>query len=439
MKENFCKVLIIEDDRLQRELLVDILKEKGFEVYSCGSAEKGYNLLYQHHPFVIVTDVRLPGMDGLEFLKKVKKDFPEAEVIIITAFSNVEDAVSAIKAGAFHYITKPFDPEVLINLIKKACQLAYLKRKPGIRADFVYASKAMEEVLQKASVYAKSEAPVLILGESGVGKELVARYIHKKSERKGNFISVNCAAIPSELFEAELFGYEKGAFTGATSSKPGLFEEAHRGTLFLDEIGEIPPFLQAKLLRVLQENEIRRIGSTSSRKIDVKIISATNQDLEKLVKEGKFREDLYYRLNVLTLCIPPLRERPEDILELTGYFLKKFNEKYHKNIEFTPEALQVLLSYPFPGNVRELENLIHRLVIVSTDKISVEALKDLVKDKSSSEIFDFSKPLPEKLAEIEKSIIEEALKRTGYVQTRAARLLGIDEKSLRYKRKKYGI
>ena len=375
-------------------------------------------------------------MDGLSFFRSVKKICPEAEVLIVTAFSNVEDAVEVIKEGAFHYLTKPFEPEVLLNLVKKACELADFKRPVLGEGEVIYASKEMEELLRQAKLFARAEAPVLILGESGVGKEVIARFIHKESGRKGKFVSVNCAAIPSELFESELFGYEKGAFTGATQSKPGLFEEAHEGTLFLDEIGELPLSLQAKLLRVLETKEVRRVGGVASKKVDVKVISATNRDLEELVKEGKFREDLYYRLNVLSLKILPLRERPEDLTALAGYFLNKFSRKYNKKVEFTPEALDLLLSYSFPGNVRELENLIHRLVITSESKIRREDLEILLKKEETKEGF---KTLPEAVAELEKRLIEEALRRSGYVQTKAAKLLGIDEKSLRYKRKKYGI
>ncbi len=431
-----CKILVVEDDSLQRELLLEILKEQGFEVLGAADAEQGLKLLKKHQPNVIITDVRLPGMDGLSFFRNVKEIYPEVEVLIITAFSNVEDAVEVIKEGAFHYLTKPFEPEVLINLVKKACELTELKKPPSSEGEIIYASKEMENILRQAKLFARTEAPVLILGESGVGKEVIARFIHRESGRKGKFVSVNCAAIPSELFESELFGYEKGAFTGATQSKPGLFEEAHEGTLFLDEIGELPLSLQAKLLRVLETREVRRVGGVASKKVDVKVVSATNRDLEELVKEGKFREDLFYRLNVLSLRIPPLRERPEDITALAGHFLNKFSRKYNKKVEFTPEALELFLSYSFPGNVRELENLIHRLVITCEGRIKKEDLEVLLQKEKSREIF---KTLPEAVAELEKRLIEEALRRSGYVQTRAAKLLGIDEKSLRYKRKKYGI
>jgi len=440
--ESKCKILLVEDDDLQRELLKEILTEAGFKVLTSSTAEGALSLLSRERPKVVVTDVRLPGMDGISLLNRIKSDFPETEVVVITAFSSVDDAVNAIKQGAFHYVTKPFDPSVLINLINKACQLVKLREKTPSNSGIVYASKQMEELLSKASLYAKSDAPVLIVGESGVGKELLARFIHRESGRKGEFVSLNCAAVPENLFESELFGYKKGAFTGALLDKPGLFEEADGGTLFLDEIGELPISMQPKLLRVLQEGEVRRLGGTETKKVDVKVIAATNRDLKELISQGLFREDLYYRLNVLTLEIPPLRERPEDIVALIGYFLNKFSSKYSKQIEMTPEALEVLLSYPFPGNVRELENLIHRLVITSGGVIRPEDLKELTRTESSNkEIFkiDFSESLPEKVAKLEKMMIEEALKRSNYVQTKAAKLLGIDEKSLRYKRRKYGV
>ncbi|WP_457681633.1 sigma-54-dependent transcriptional regulator [Thermovibrio sp.] len=435
-----CKVVLVEDEEIQRELLSDILKEKGYSVSSFSTAERALKEVVSTSPHVLITDVRLPGKDGLTLLREVKELSPETEVILITAFSEVEDAVGALKAGAFHYLTKPFNPEVLLSLIEKACQLSKLKRASfSQKREIVYASKAMEEVLKKASLFSKSSAPVLITGESGTGKELLARFIHEKSGRKGKFVAVNCSAVPKELFESEFFGYEKGAFTGALKSKAGLVEEADGGTLFLDEVGELPLELQSKLLRFLQEGEVRRVGSTKSRKVDVRVIGATNRPLEELVREGKFREDLFYRLNVLRLTLPPLRERREDVVELVGHFLKKFSKTYGKRVEITPEAIELLLSYDFPGNVRELENLIHRAVIVSNGRITPREIEVKPKERELPFNYDFSLPLPQYLSEIEKKAIEEALKRAGFVQTKAAELLGIDEKSLRYKRKKYGI
>ncbi|RUM91774.1 MAG: sigma-54-dependent Fis family transcriptional regulator [Thermovibrio sp.] len=441
MRIDECKVLVVEDDKTQLSLISEILRDFGFQVYSASNAEKGLQIINRENPCVVVTDVRLPGMDGLSFMKKIKSEFSDVEVIVITAFSSIEDAVESIKSGAFHYVTKPYEPEVLINLIKKACQLIKLRRIPIGTSKIIYASREMEEVLKKASLFSKGEAPVLILGESGVGKELVAKFIHEESGRKGRFISVNCSAIPRELFESEFFGYERGAFTGANKPKPGLFEEADGGTLFLDEIGELPLEHQPKLLRVLQERRVRRLGSSIEKKIDVKIVAATNRDLEEMVKKGEFREDLLYRINVLQIEIPPLRERPEDIVELTGYFLKKYSRNYNKSVSITPEALDVLLNYSFPGNVRELENIVHRLVITSFGEIPPQEVSAVLgKEKRKMDIeINFDKPLPEFLADVEKKAIERALKYTGYVQTKAAKLLGIDEKSLRYKRKKYGI
>ncbi|SNR86139.1 sigma-54-dependent transcriptional regulator [Desulfurobacterium atlanticum] len=426
------KVLIVEDDSIQRELLEESLNEKGFVVVSASSAEEGKSILEKENVDVVVTDVKLPGKSGIAFLKEIKNTRPETEVVIITAFSNIEDAVEAIKAGAFHYITKPYDIDVLTNLLNKCCELSRLRKKPE-SSDFIFKSPVMKNLISTVNIFAKSDAPILITGESGTGKEVIARYIHKISERKGKFIPVNCTSIPENLFESELFGYEKGAFSGATKSKPGLIEEADKGTLFLDEIGDLPLYLQAKLLRFLQEKEVRRVGGLSTRKVDVRIVAATNRNLEEAVKKGEFREDLFYRLNVLRVEIPPLRERKEDIVELTGFFLKKFNTKYGKKVILSKDALNTLLNYTFPGNVRELENIIHRAVLIAENEITSEHL--LIKSNSS----DIRKTLPEQIEELEKKLIKEALEKAGYVQTKAAKLLGIDEKSLRYKRKKYGI
>jgi DNA-binding NtrC family response regulator len=435
-----CRVLLVEDDQTQRELLTELLEEEGFKVVSASSAERALDLFRRESFDVVITDVRLGGMGGLELLKKLKELEPSVEVIVITAFSSVDDAVKAIKMGAFHYITKPFEPEVLINLLRKACKLRALSKPSKECCGIVYASKAMENLINQASLFARSDAPVLITGESGSGKELLARFIHRESGRKGQFVAVNCGALPRELFEAELFGYEKGAFTGATSSKKGLVEEAEGGTLFLDEIGELPLELQPKLLRFLQEGEFRRVGGTKTKKSTARIVAATNRDLKRLVEEGKFREDLYYRLSVLNLAVPPLRERPEDIPVLVEHFLKKYSDKYSKAVKLTPEAFELLLSYSYPGNVRELESMVHRLVLLSQGEITPSLVSYVLPQAGRKEWEpDFSKPMPQVVEEVERKMIEEALKRTGFVQTRAAKLLGIDEKSLRYKRKKYGI
>ncbi|HHI96987.1 MAG TPA: sigma-54-dependent Fis family transcriptional regulator [Thermodesulfatator atlanticus] len=432
-------VLVVEDEKVHRELLKMTLEEEGYRVWSVPSAEKALPILAQEEVEVAVLDVRLPGMSGLELLRRIKQERPEVEVIVITAFGEIEDAVSAIKAGAFHYLVKPYEPEVLLNLIRRCGELVRLRKGPVDSGPLVYRSQAMKEVLRQAEIFARTEAPVLILGESGVGKELLARHLHERSGRKGPFIAVNCAAIPENIFEAELFGYERGAFTGAEVAKPGLIEEAERGTLFLDEIGEMPLNLQGKLLRFLQEGEFRRLGSNQIRKSQARIVAATNEDLEKAVAEKRFREDLYFRLNVLTLKIPPLRERPEDILPLATYFLEKFNRKYGKKVTLSAEAARRLVEYPFPGNVRELENLLHRAVLVCPKEIRPEDLGLEGKKQGLTIGLPSGKTLPEMVAEVERLLIREALERTGYVQTRAAKLLGIDEKSLRYKRKKYGL
>ncbi len=434
------KVLVVEDERVHRELLRRTLEEEGHVVFAVESAEKALAVLDRGEVEVAILDVRLPGMSGLELLRRIKKDWPEVEVIVITAFGEVEDAVAAVKAGAFHYLVKPYEPEVLLNLLRRCGELVRLRRLPRFEGPLVFRSRAMREVLRQAEVFARTDAPVLLLGESGVGKELVARYIHERSGRKGPFLPVNCAALPAELFEAELFGYERGAFTGATSEKPGLIEEAAEGTLFLDEVAEMPLPLQGKLLRFLQEGEFRRLGSTRIRKSSARIVAATNEDLERAVSERRFREDLFFRLSVLVLKIPPLRERPEDILPLAVHFLEKYNRKYGKSVRLSSEAAKALEGHSFPGNVRELENLIHRAVLVAEREISPEDL-GLKKDSTEEVSLSLSsgKTLPEIMAQVERRLIREALERTGYVQTKAAELLGIDEKSLRYKRKKYGI
>ncbi len=432
-------ILVVEDEKVHRELLRKTLEEEGHRVWSVSSAEKALPVLAKEEVEVAVLDVRLPGMSGLELLRRIKREWPEVEVIVITAFGEIEDAVSAIKAGAFHYLVKPYEPEVLLNLIRRCGELVRLRRAPAVSGPLVCRSRAMREVLRQAEIFARTEAPVLILGESGVGKELLARYLHERSGRKGPFIAVNCAAIPENIFEAELFGYERGAFTGAEAAKPGLIEEAESGTLFLDEIGEMPLALQGKLLRFLQEGEFRRLGSNRIRKSRARIVAATNEDLEKAVSEKRFREDLYFRLKVLILKIPPLRERPEDILPLATHFLEKFNRKYGKRVALSPEAARRLTEYHFPGNVRELENLLHRAVLVCEKEIRPEDLGLEEPEKGLAIGLSAGRTLPEIVAEVERTLIREALERTGYVQTRAAEFLGIDEKSLRYKRKKYGL
>ncbi len=432
------KILVVEDEKIHRDLLEKTLREEGHRVWSVSRAEKALGILNQEDIEVAILDVRLPGMSGLELLRRIKRDWPSIEVLIITAFGEIEDAVNAIKEGAFHYLVKPYEPEVLLHLLKKCGELVRLRRL-RVSGPLVYRSRQMKEILRQAAIFARTEAPILLLGESGVGKELLARYIHRESGREGPFLAINCAALPEQLFEAELFGYERGAFTGAERSKPGLIEEAGSGTLFLDEIAEMPLNLQSKLLRFLQEGEFRRLGGTRTRHSQARIIAATNEDLLRAVEEKRFREDLYFRLNVLTLRIPPLRERPEDILPLAEYFLEKFNRKYGRRVRLSPEAARLLERYSFPGNVRELENLLHRAVLMSREEILPENLDlslDTFREASKPAL---GRPLPEILAEVEKSLLQEALEKAGYVQTKAARLLGIDEKSLRYKRKKYGL
>ncbi len=432
-------VLIVEDEKIHRELLKGILEEKRYEVLSVTSAEKAVSVLKQRSIDVVVTDVKLPSMSGIDLLKKIKEEWPWVEVIVITAFGDIEDAVDAVKSGAFHYLTKPYEPDVLLNLVDKCAELASFKKLSKKSHSIIYSSKTMERVLHQAKIYASSDAPVLILGESGTGKELIARFIHEESGRKGNFVPVNCAAIPTELFESELFGYEKGAFTGASGAKKGLIEEADGGTLFLDEIGEMPLPLQAKLLRFLQEKEVRRLGSTKSKRVDVRIIAATNEDLEEAMRQKRFREDLYYRLSILSLAIPPLRERREDIPVLCGFFVEKYARKYGRKVALGQAALDTLLNYDFPGNVRELEAIIHRAVLTSEGEITPSVLGIGERKEDISISLKEGETLSELIEKVERKLIIDALEKAGYVQTKAAKILGIDEKSLRYKRKKYGI
>ncbi len=440
-------ICVIEDDSFQRALLVDFLKKKDYEVWDVEKGEDFFKLLPGKVPDVVLLDWRLPGMQGNEVLKRVKKEYPYIEVIVITAFGSIEQAVEAMKEGAFYYVTKPVDLNELDMLIEKALEHQNLRKENEILREVikerlpetpvVFESSAMKNVISIAKRVASTDATILITGESGTGKELIAEVIHSLSPRAGKpLVKVNIAAIPETLIESELFGHEKGAFTGADKRRIGKFESADKGTLFLDEIGELPISTQVKLLRFLQERTIERLGSNMPITLDVRIIAATNRNLETLVKEGKFREDLFYRLNVINLHIPPLRERREDIFPLAKHFLKHFSRKHGKNIkDFTKEAWDFLLSYDFPGNVRELQNLIERAcVLANTEFIT---LKDLTLSPFSEEKTDSY--LDEKLKNFEKQLILDALEKAGWVQKKAAEMLGLSERALRYRMEKVGI
>ncbi len=371
------KILAVDDEVDMLRLLERIIKSKtDYDIITTPYPEKVVKLIEKEYFDLILVDLRMPDISGMELLKQIKAIEPDTAVIIITAYGTVESAVEAMKIGAFDFITKPFRQEQILLTINRAMQVQALKRenrqlKNEINrqkdADFIIGkSPAMESVYKYLLQVAPSLAPVVITGETGTGKELVARLIHKHSKRKGAFVAINCSAFPETLIESELFGYVKGAFSGAIKDKKGLVEEADKGTLFLDEVGDLSMLMQTKLLRFLQEGEFRPVGSTKAKRADVRIIAATNKDLEELIKQGKFREDLYYRLNVIKIYLPPLRKRKEDIPLLAHYFLKKYAELNNKTIKgFSERAMSELLSRSWPGNVRELENVIERAVIVS--------------------------------------------------------------------------
>ena len=434
-----AEILIVEDERAQREALAGYLRKAGYDVATAATGKEA--LEGKSTPDVVLLDLRLPDMEGLDLLKKLREMNPDTEIIVITAYGTVRTAVEAMRLGAFDYLTKPVDLDELLLIIGRALEkherdleVSFLKEeveKFRPQTGLIGESPAIKEVLSMIYRVAPSNATVLITGESGTGKELVARILHAASPRKDRrFVAVSCAAIPESLLESELFGYERGAFTGATKPKPGKFELAHGGTLFLDEIGDLPISLQVKLLRVLQEKEVERLGSTVPRKVDVRIIAATNQDLRKKVEGGSFREDLYYRINTINIHIPPLRERKEDILPLAEFFLRKFSREMGKDIKgFDREARKALLSYQWPGNVRELINVVERAVVLTRKNIITADLLMLEQLKS---------PFPT-LEELEREHIKKALKISGGNLTRASELLGIHRNTLREKLKKYNL
>lgn len=442
-------VAVIDDDQSQREILSDFLQKLGCKVYSCANGETCLQILQKQSLDVVITDFRMPGMDGMSVLQKVKQINPEIQVLILTAFGTIENAVAAMKAGAWDYLTKPIDlDELEIKLRKIAEHNTLIRENQLLRAqletgtlvtDIIYQSDALKQVLSLVARVSDSNAAVLIQGESGTGKEMIARAIHQASPRRAMpFVAVNCAAIPESLFESEMFGHEKGAFTGAYERAKGRIELAAGGTLFLDEVADIPLNFQVKLLRVLQEKEFQRLGSSQVLKADIRVISATNKDLNKLVETNQFRADLYFRLNVIPLTIPPLRERREDIPVLIKHFIAKharLNSRQVKGI--TAEGMNLLMRYDYPGNVRELENIIERAVILARDEYITTAELPLSSSHQPATIP--GNTLPEQVEELEKRLIQEALARSGNVQTRAALQLGISERVLRYKMEKYGI
>ena len=445
-------ILIVEDEAKMRRLLELNLGEDGFTTFSAGDAEAGLKMLRENSIDLVLTDLKLPGMNGLEFLQAVKRQNAALPVVVMTAFGSVETAVEAMKAGASDYVLKPFSLTEMRMVINKELDVRNLREenrslrealgKRYAHPNVVARSPKMQEVLATVERVAPTNSTVLLGGESGVGKDLIARAIHEKSKRAtGPFLKINSTAIPENLLESELFGFEKGAFTGAVASKPGKFELADKGTLFLDEIGDVPPTIQVKLLRVLQEREFERLGGTRTIKVDVRLIAATNRDLREALEQGTFREDLYYRLNVVPIDIAPLRERKEDIPDLANLFMARFAGDSGKLVEgITPEAMQVLVNHHWPGNVRELQNVIERGCALA--KGSVLTTADIHLDvRTSKAASDGAGFLPDgmTLEQWEDEMVQEALRRANGNKSQAARLLGLSRNALRYRLSKIGI
>ena len=446
------RILVVEDEQTQLRILAGFLEKKGFSTETASSGEQALELIGKKSFDLVLTDQKMEGISGLELLKRVKQENPETEVIVLTAFGDVRSAVQATKEGAYDYLTKPVDLEALDLSIRRALERRQLvlenrilRESLGERHRFesiISTSGAMESVLNMAARLAKVDTPVLITGESGTGKEIIARAIHQASQRKNEpFVTVNCAALNQNLIESEFFGHEKGAFTGAVKQRQGKLETADRGTLFLDELGEIKPEIQVKLLRFLQEGTFERVGSDTVLKADVRLLAATNRDLEKALKEGSFREDFYYRINVVNIHIPPLCSRKEDIRPLVDHFLKTNAQRLgHKS--FSREALDALLRYDFPGNIRELQNIVERaMVLARSEVIGIDDLPPSVTTRDSARPVSLSEAgsLPEAVETLERAMIIDALAESSGVQVKAAEKLGITERNIRYKIKKLGI
>jgi len=458
-------VLIVDDELNIRRVLAAMLKREGYEVTTAADGEQALSVLQRTPVHVVVTDLVMPRMGGLDLLKRVAADYPDVPVIVITAHGSVDTAVAALKSGAFDYITKPFEQDELKKVIAKAARAHDLERQnvhgvaDGEKPPFVGQSQAMRQIHEIIAKVADSPSTVLITGESGTGKELVAQALHVGSSRRDKpLIKVNCAAIPKDLVESELFGYEKGAFTGAVGSKPGRFELADGGTLFLDEIGEVPVEMQVKLLRALQESEFERVGGIRTIRVDVRLIAATNRDLKALIADGKFREDLYYRLAVVPFWLPPLRDRKEDIPLLVQHFIEKYDKRLGKKVERMEDAaLHVLLGYSWPGNIRELENLMERSVLFADGSVILaSSLPDSLRERAPGTPVPIAALGPlgaiaapsgasmkeivrQAQAELERDLIGRALEETGGNVTRAAKRLQISRKSLQIKMKELGL
>jgi DNA-binding NtrC family response regulator len=445
-------ILIVDDEEDILNVLKLILTKEGYQVDTALDGKQALQLFRKNSYDIVLTDLKMPEIDGMELLERIKEIRPETEVLIMTAYASVESAVLAMKKGAADYIVKPFLNEDVKMRVARVAEHIKLKKDVEVlkqqisqkfeTIQFLGTSPQVQQMLSLVEQVAPTKSNVLILGESGTGKSLVAELIHKNSPRRdGPFISINCAAIPETLLEAELFGYKKGAFTGAVADKKGLIELANGGTLFLDEIGDLPLGLQAKLLKFLETYEFIPLGDVQKKKVDIRLISATNKNLEELIEEGKFREDLYYRLSVIEIKIPPLRERKEDIPVLVYYFLEQASKQHNKKIKgITNEALSYLLNYDWPGNIRELRNVIERAVILARDEYILphDLPEKIIKSSPSPEI-GVGKSLKEAIEEYEKTIILNTLKFCNYDKERAAKILDIDLATLYRKLKKFGI
>jgi two-component system NtrC family response regulator len=447
-------ILIIDDEAAQRDVLTGYLKKKDYIIFSASSGKEGIEIAKNNPVDIILSDFKMPDLNGIEVLEQVKRINPEISFVIVTAYGTVENAVKAMRLGAFDYISKPVDLDELDLMIERIVEHKNLKSENQLLksqlqekykiSSIVSQSQKMEEVINVAARVADSKANVLITGENGTGKEVLAKAIHYISPRKdAAFVAVNVPALTETLLESELFGHEKGAFTGADKMKKGRFEIAHGGTIFLDEVGDIPQSIQVKLLRVLQEHQFERVGGTEKIEVDVRIIAATNKELEQKIKDGTFREDLFYRLNVVSVKIPPLRERKEDIVPMIENFIQKYSKENSKEkLEISKEVVDVLMKYNYPGNVRELENIIERAVVLSRGKVITLAdlpmnIKGFKEEKTIGSLDEGT--ITDQVEALEKQLIYDALQQSGGNQTKAGKLLGLTERNLRYKLKKYNI
>jgi two-component system, NtrC family, response regulator AtoC len=445
------KILIADDDRNLIKILKGILEGFETDIVTASNADSALSALGSQAFDLVITDLKMPGKSGMEVLAFSVKKYPSVPVIMVSAFGSIEAAVDAMKKGAFDFITKPFNADELLRVVKKALSESNKNREllspyfddiPSFAPDIIGGTTTIKQILHTVQKIALTDSIVLISGETGVGKELIARAIHLASPRLAKpFIKVNCAAIPDSLLESDLFGYEKGAFTGAVSDKPGRFEIAHEGTVFLDEIGEMPLNLQAKLLAVIQDRAFERVGGVKTIRVNIRIVAATNKDLAAACQNGSFRPDLFYRLNVVPLFIPPLRERREDIIPLVKYFQKRLETKYRRTVSVTQEVLAAFVGHDWPGNVRELENAIERMFVLSEGTVLDPAFlpREMCSRCSSSEISSFKSQTEAVTRSAEKQMIIEALNTTSQNRTKAAKLLGISRRGLQNKIKEYGL